>query len=348
MPALDERKQNTVNLRCSYEVCETCLLFRYCETCYNETCLFEECNQFCGRCPVTCHSNPDPHFEEVDLAKLQVARSTAAFNFKCAWFPTIRKNPLLKKIHLEVVAVKFEEVYNFKSGLMRALDLHDYFELPLKTKIILTFNIPDKILEKIWLIFLQKSFKLIIKGLKVDYICSPNFSNFFDTPRYQYWRNIWRSIKMTNELIELGHNVIFDVSSPVPATHRYYIKLIKRSRINSLVFNCQTTKLNRYKQLVYERFKFFNSLDNKIPFIITGLTSKAESLPIYKALPNRLIYFTSTSPYLKAICQHTLSTHRKVNQSPLELLRIYFAMMQKLHEGLRNETRYGCKKINKI
>lgn len=334
---LEEEKQSTANLRCSYEQCEICPLFEHCETCYNETCLFEECSGFCGRCPITCHSNPDPDFEEIDLNELKVSNQDFSFDFNCHWFPTIRKNPLLKKLKLELVAVKFEEVYNFRSGLMRTLDLHDYFELSDKTKIMLTFNIPDRILEKIWLTFQKKTFRLIIKGLKVDFICSPNFSNFFDTPRYQYWRNIWRSVEMTNQLIELGHNVIFDVSSPVPATHRYYVELIKRSKIKSVIFNCQTIKLNRYKELAYQRFKFFNRLKPNIPFIITGLTSKKEATPIYKTLKNRRLYFTSSSPYLKAVCQYDLNTHRRLNKKAKELLPAYFKYMEIIHKELNDE-----------
>ncbi len=308
--------------RCTYERCEQCPLFELCDTCYNEVCFFENCNEYCKKCPTTCHSYPDPEFESIDFNTLSVAR-TAAVNFHSLWFPTIRKNKILKDLNFEVVAVKFEEIYNFRSGLMRTLDLHDYFSLTRNTKIIVTFNVPDKILEKLWLTFQNNSFRLLIKGLKADYVCSPNFSNYFDSPRYQYWRNIWRSVVMANELSELNHKVIFDVSSPVPATHKFYKALIEKSNIKSLIFNCQTIRLDRYKELSIERFKEFNSLPLSIPFIINGFSTRKYIKKIFAVLKRRRVHFTSTSPYIRAICRQQLTKARFADEEPRKLFLQY-------------------------
>ena len=325
---------------CSYERCEDCLLFPYCETCYNEICLFENCNLFCGRCPVKCHRSPDIDFEqEADLQNLQVNKPIPALNARCAWFPTVRKNSLLRKLDLEIVAVKFEEIYNFKSNTIRAYDLHRFFDLPKSTKIILTFNIKDRILEKLWLTFRRGLLKLMLKELKVDYICSPNFSNYFDTPRYQWWRNVWRSISMANEFQELGFKIILDISSPVPAMHKYLLELIKRSKVKTLIFNCQTLKLNRYKEFAYDRFKFFDQLPGDVEFIICGLTSFREARLIYETL-HRRFYFTSSSPYFKAVCQQTLRSHRRISKQPLDLMREYFGFYNQLHLRLRHAHKH--------
>ncbi len=207
--------------------------------------------------------------------------------------------------------------------MMRALDLHDFFSLNKETKIIVTFNVPDKILEKLWLTFENKSFRLILKGLKADYVCSPNFSNFFDTPRYQYWRNIWRSVVMANELSDLGYNVIFDVSSPVPATHKFYKELIIKSNIKSLIFNCQTIRLDRYKKISLKRFEVFNSLAKTIPFIINGFTTKKYMKKLFSILRGRKVYLTSTSPFIRAICQQQLTKAHFVENSPRWLFLKY-------------------------
>jgi len=314
--------QNAEDRRCTYEKCEACPLIKFCETCYKEVCFFENCNQYCRKCPITCHSNPDPSFEDVDLDWIKV-KKTATVDLSCLWFPTIRKNAILKGLNLEIVAVKFEEIYNFRSGLMRALDLHDFFSLNKETKIIVTFNVPDRILEKLWLTFENKSFRLILKRLKADYVCSPNFSNFFDTPRYQYWRNIWRGVVMANELSDLGYNVIFDVSSPVPATHKFYKELITKSNIKSLMFNCQTVRLDRYKKISLERFEVFNSLPKTIPFIINGFTTKKYMKKLFSVLRGRKVYLTSTSPFIRAICQQQLTKAHFVENSPRWLFLKY-------------------------
>lgn len=323
--------------RCTYEKCEICPLFEYCETCYNELCFFENCNQYCKKCLVTCHSNPDPFFEEISLVSLKV-ETTAPINFSCLWFPTIRKNEIIKGFGFEVVAVKFEEIYNFRSGLMRALDLHDYFELTKNTKIIVTFNVPDRILEKLWLTFNNKSFRLLLKGLKADYVCSPNFSNYFDTPRYQYWRNIWRGVVMANELSELGHKIIFDVSSPLPATHQFYKSLIKKSNIKSLIFNCQTIRLDRYKELSIARFKEFNSLSLSIPFIINGFSTKKYISRIFSALKGRKIHFTSTSPFIRAICRQQLTKAHFADEEPKKLFLRYIKETEELFKRKKCES----------
>ncbi len=322
--------------RCSYEKCEQCPIFSHCETCYKELCYFERCNENCRRCPVTCHSYPDPLFEEVNLDLLQV-KNTARINYDSFWFPTIRKATTITKFPFKLVAVKFEEIYNFKSGMMRSLDLKDYFGLENSTKILVTFCIPDKILEKLWLTFQNNSFRLIIKGLKADYICSPNFSNFFDTPRYQYWRNIWRSVVMANELIDLGFNVIYDVSSPVSATHRFYKHLITKSNIQSVIFNCQTLRLDRYKKISVHRFKVFNSLDKNIPFVINGFSSQRFIKSIFTALKGRRIHFTSSAPFLRALCRQDLTKAKFVEKEPQQLfleyakkVEAYFMAQEKL------------------
>jgi len=274
---------------------------------------------------------------------LRLHKPIPPLNARCAWFPTVRKNPALRGIPLEVAAIKFEEIYNERSGLIREYDLHAYLEIPLKTKIIVTFNIKDKILENLWLTFRRGLLKLLLKPLKADYICSPNFSCYFDTPRYAWWRNIWRNVMIAREFQELGFKVILDVSSPVQATHNYYIDLIEKNRIKCLMFNCQTLKLNRHKRFAYERFRVFDRLPMDVEFIITGLTSLKEAEPIYKTL-HRKIYFTSSSPFLKAICQQTLRSHRRVTESAENLARKYFAYFNNLHLGLRNAYKHTGKK----
>lgn len=89
--------------RCSYERCELCPLFEFCETCYRETCLFENCNQFCGRCPITCHSNPDPEFEEINLQKFQLTGETTTLNFEHALFQVTHQNLIQDKLKNEKV-----------------------------------------------------------------------------------------------------------------------------------------------------------------------------------------------------------------------------------------------------
>ena len=269
------------------------------------------------------------------MQRLEYSKPVSPLGAQCAWFPTIRKNSLLRKLSLEVVAVKFEEIYNFKSNSLRALDLHEFFNLPVKTRIILTFNVPDKILEKLWLTFRRGLLTLMFRDLKVDYICSPNFSNYFDTPRYQWWRNIWRSVTMGNEFQKLGYNVIMDASSPVPATHKYLVSLARRSKVKTLIFNCQTLKLDRHKADARKRMEYFDALPQDAEFIICGMTSIKEAKPIYEIL-HRRIYFTSTSPYLRAICRQSLRWHYKLNKDPLTLMEEYFNFYNQLHLRLRN------------
>jgi hypothetical protein len=325
--------------RCGYEKCEYCPLFEFCETCYDEVCFYEKCNGFCGRCQVTCHSNPDKEFEKVNLHELKIIKPIKPVSLDPCWFPTVRKNKNLEGINLKCVAIKFEEIFNLKSTTLRTLDLHDYLSLPDETKIILTFNVPDEILEKIWLTFKNDTFKLIFRGFKTDYICTPNFSNYFDTPRYQYWRNIWRSVVMTNHLLDLGHELIFDVSSPVLATHKFYIDLIQKSNIKALAFNCQTIKLQRYREFAYERFKLFNILPNDCSFFITGLCGSKESLPVYETCKERSLFFTSSSPYLKAVCQKSLDGRGNVIIGQNQLFSAYFKFFEDIHIKNKGSTK---------
>lgn len=297
--------------KCSYTNCGKCELFATCKGCRLDDCLFQRCDGFCKNCPGSCWRR-DLDFGIKDLSELKTHQQIARIP-NLNWIPVIRRDKIFKKIsanRIPFVIIRLTDIYN--RGRLRTLDLHDYFHLQSSTKIIISWQIPDKFLEEIW------NDGQINKGLRKDFgklncnfMLGPNFSNYLECPKRGYYYNIYRSIKLSNILYNLGIKMILEIASPCLSTHKFYANLLMGYTNCTVSFNCQMVRTTRAKMNTLERFKFFHeNIDPSINFLISGLSGREDSAKIYKVCYDRNLIFSNSTAFLRAVCGRTLEKQR--------------------------------------
>ena len=284
--------------RCSKECCDACRYRQNCGSCYGEGCAWEFCKENCASCHSLCWKSriaPSFHFSIMALSSLDSSHR---------YIPVIRKSPLIKSLtpaDCPCVMIRFSDIYSLSSNTVTTNDLYDFFELDRRIKTIVNFCMEDYKLDRIWkeyskrLTYEGRRFMLGIKGLNCTLICSPNFSNWFQSPRYGCIRNISRSIQMANEFLKAGKQIIFDVSSPTQFSHAFYCNILKTFSTGTIAINCQTVKTAIARKLTLERIEYLHShLALGISFLIIGLRN-----PERLKITNRKFYVASSSALLK-------------------------------------------------
>ena len=298
------------------------------------------CNEFCEKCLFVCHRHREVRalWSGVGGFEKPVVGEGKKIGFKIpGFFPTVWKSKVLGKTEgLKVVALNVGRIFNPASGTFRSYDVRDLLGLPLGVKVVLTFHVKDNLLNYFWKnLSSQTMFIARLKKLRVDLICSPNFSNYFESPKMGYFYNVKRSMHCARVFSDLGFAVAKDISSPCSSTDKYYLELLKDVP-QFLSFNCQLTKLERFKKIAFERFAFFHkNLPEETGFIITGFTGPRDALRVYEAAPGRDLHFTSSSIFMRALCRQAMEKREYMANEPEDLFRAYIIYQNQMHTALR-------------
>lgn len=281
------------------------------------------------------------------LKELGVFKATF---FLPEFFPTVWGSPILSAVpekEMPWMAINIGRIFNPASGSLRSYDVRDYLGVLPSTKILLTFHVKDKLLSFFWRHLTEKTvFLASFAKLKVDLVCSPNFSNYFEAPKFGYFYNIKRSFICAERFIDLGFNVALDVSSPCESTDRFYLdyfnKLLDPPKYLSL--NCQLTKLERFKKIAFQRFQALNqNLPKETEFIITGFCGQYDARRVYESCKGRKIHFTSSSAFMRALCRQALERAQIMDKEPEDLFRAYVKYYLMLHKALKESVETGKK-----
>lgn len=298
-------------MTCNQEGCPSCHAREFCSGCVE--CFYWRCSEQCASCPVVCGRRKDLSgwLEEVTIGSRYQISTTRMPLDEPRWFPTIVPvSGILSKVHLSFIVLPVARFFNPASLTFRAFGLKKHFGIDPKTILILSFNVKDPVLERIW--SNRELFYFNLRKTDVDLIITPNFSNWHSNPRLEYFLNVERGLMMGQEMSAMGYRLIVDVCGVTNSVSERYLSLLKPMKPGTLHFNFQFARTKMMKQDAVDLLVLFHSrLPVQWDFLLQGLSIKNPGEKIFSHLPGRRVYCTSASPMVAAMNRRPLTGRNK-------------------------------------
>ena len=299
---------------CNIQRCKACKLFLACGSCNKDLCMLKHCDGFCGKCNFVCHRHSLlPTFESIigNPLELPVLDPIEPMKLSISYLPTFKTRPVLELLKEKVTTGSFgmDEIFSHLTRRLLCTDLHKRCRMENNVNIILHFYIKDPVLEGFWQSYLAKEIMFDLQKLNIFRIITPNFSNYFDTPKYGHFINFKRTLLVGKTLQELGKKIILDISAPSDSMCAHICNYLTRNpQIKCIAFNCQTAKSYKRMVFVHRRLSMFDqACDKDVEFIIQG-AERPETKRILEGMYKpRKIYFMNSIAYFLASCHRTIN-----------------------------------------
>lgn len=205
-----------------------------------------------------------------------------------------------------------------QKGVYSALNINP------KTKICLHFYTPDKTLEGFWQN--RSDIYTKLKTFGFDFIISPNFSVYEDSPRYEHLLNISRTMKVYDDFMANGINSIPDVSWFNVDDLNKWVLLIDELKLKTIAFSFQAVgekkRSNVWKTYLLGLRYLCEKIDQDIGFIIVGVNSVTKLKEISRVTKNRKVSIINTFAFMKARCGFKYN-ERKISDMNFDDLFIF-------------------------
>jgi len=193
--------------------------------------------------------------------------------------------------------------------------IHDVYRLAPSTKIALEFYVEDRVLEGIW-----DSRNTVIReliGLRVDLILTPNFSVWFDHPRFESIVQIRKANLFYSALVEAGLPAVPDISFYLfePDGRLWAEWINKQPTLQAVSLFCGGKKVHASRRHLRETLEdialFHRAVRPDVTFVIGGVHA-AQRLAAYRsAAPGRRLVFCNGMAYALAQRRRLVSGHSR-------------------------------------
>jgi hypothetical protein len=296
-----------------------------CSGCPDTTCIYCQniCN--CSKCHVICGYS---------LRKDSFLKDIASFSFDSIpkqrplkfprFIPIIsRENINLSSLQkdIDMVAITPKDLINSGKLSPKAKDgLHDFYRLPVETKIILVLTAREMQLEKLWKYHFENNLLGELKELGLYAITSTNLTVGECHPRLLHLINMRRNNIIFTSLLKAGMSAIPDISWYNKEDLERWIDWLKNNDIHTLSITTQCMKLeNRhlFEPLIKDLLILIRSVRKNFHLLFVGPSkikpistiisnfsdvSIITSLPFRKAMSGRKAYlFNNEIDYKKEI-----------------------------------------------
>jgi hypothetical protein len=182
--------------------------------------------------------------------------------------------------------------------------LREVYRLAPTTKIALEFYVEDRVLEGLWVS--RRSVVNELVSLGVDLILTPNFSVWFDHPRFEALIQIRKAFCLYMEMVEAGLPAVPDISFNLfePDGRLWAAWVNSQPSLQAVSLFCGGKKVHASKRHLRENLEdialFHKVVRPDVTFIIGGVHAPERLAAYRRAAPGRRLVFCNGMAYALA------------------------------------------------
>ncbi len=182
--------------------------------------------------------------------------------------------------------------------------LREVYRLAATTKVAIEFYVEDRVLEGLW-----ANRELVIQQLRqlgVDLILSPNFSVWYDDPRFSQLLNIRRSFVYYHALVEGGLPVVPDVGFSLfePDGRLWAGWINSQANLQAASLFCGGRKVHSSRRALRETLEdialFHQAVRPEVTFVLGGVHAPGRLAAYRRAAPGRRLVISNGMAYALA------------------------------------------------
>ena len=200
--------------------------------------------------------------------------------------------------------------------------LHDVYRLAPATKIALEFYVEDRVLEGLWVS--RRAVIREIAGAQPDLILTPNFSVWFDHPRFESLIQIRKANLFYTELVDAGLPAVPDISFYLfePDGRLWAEWINSQPTLQAVSLFCGGKKVHASKRHLRETLEdialFHQAVRPDITFILGGVHAPQRLAAYRSAAPGRRLVFCNGMAYALAQRRRLIGQPHHVARSARE------------------------------
>ena len=221
--------------------------------------------------------------------------------------------------------------------------LHGAYRLGPKTRIALEFYVEDRVLEGLWVH--RREIIEDLKRLDLDLVITPNFSVWYDHPRFEQLVQQRRAFILYHELLEAGLPAIPDVGfSLFEPDGRLWAEWVNaESGIRAVSLFCGGRKVHADRRAHLESVEdialFDQAVRRDVTFLIGGVHGRDRIADYRRAAPGRRLSFCNGMAYSLAQRRRLLASgYPKVARSARECFLLNCAENDRAYAELLDEA----------
>ena len=212
--------------------------------------------------------------------------------------------------------------------------LREVYRLAPTTKIALEFYVEDRVLEGLWAS--RGSVIDELSSLGVDLILAPNFSVWFDHPRFEALVQIRRAYCLYMEMVEAGLPAVPDISFNLfEPDGRLWAEWVNgQPSLQAVSLFCGGKKVHASRRHLRETLediaRFHQAVRPEVTFVIGGVHAPDRLTAYRRAAPGRRLVFCNGVAY--AVAQRRRLLDRAATPSVARSARDYFLLNTAFNE----------------